>query len=87
MLMITLQILKSVNFIKTQKCRYPKNKALFFLQIKKNHLLHIKGCFMVKNSFVTEVTFLILAFYWLDQLLNEVNEHFRRIVLVVAQAH
>ena len=41
---------------------------------------------MVKNSFVTEVTFIILAFNQQNQL-NEVNQHFRRIVLVVAQVH
>ena len=30
--MMMPQILKSVDFKKTQKCRYLKNKALFFLQ-------------------------------------------------------
>ena len=32
--MITSQILKSVDFTKTQKSRYVKNKTLFVLQIK-----------------------------------------------------
>ena len=32
--MMMSQILKSVNFTKIQKCRYLKNEALFFLQIK-----------------------------------------------------
>ena len=32
--MMTSQILKFVHFTKTQKSRYLKNKALFFLQIK-----------------------------------------------------
>ena len=32
--MMTLQILKSMNFTKTQKSRYLENKAIFFLQIK-----------------------------------------------------
>ena len=33
--MMTSQILKSVDFTKTQKSRYLENKALFFIQIKK----------------------------------------------------
>ena len=33
--MMTSWILKSVDFIKTQKPRYLENKTLFFLQIKK----------------------------------------------------
>ena len=33
--MMTSQILKSVDFTKTQKCRYLENKTLFFLQIIK----------------------------------------------------
>ena len=32
---MTSQILKSVNFSKTQKSRYLENKTLFFLQPKK----------------------------------------------------
>ena len=35
MSMMTSQILKSVNFTKTQKPRYLKNETLFLLQIKK----------------------------------------------------
>ena len=35
MSMVMPQILKAVDFTKTQKCRYFKNDALFFLQIKK----------------------------------------------------
>ena len=50
---ITPQILKSVDFTKTQKSRYLESETLFFLQIKK---LHIKGCFIAKISFVAEVT-------------------------------
>ena len=49
--LMTSQILKSVNFTKTQKSRYLENEILFFLQ------LHIKGYFIAKNSFVAEVTF------------------------------
>ena len=33
--MMTSQILKSVNFTRTQKSRYLENETLFFLQIKK----------------------------------------------------
>ena len=46
--MITSQILKSVDFTKTQKSRYLGNEALFFLQIKKNDELNIKGYLMAK---------------------------------------
>ena len=35
MLIMTSQISKSVDFTKTQKSRYFKNKTLLFLQIKK----------------------------------------------------
>ena len=53
--MMTSQILKPVNFTKTQKSRYLKNET-FFLQNEKIHELHIKGCFIAKNSFVAKVT-------------------------------
>ena len=33
--MMTSQVLKSVDFTKTQKCRYLENETIFFLQIKK----------------------------------------------------
>ena len=36
MSVMTSQILKSVDFKKTQKSRYLENKTLFFVQIKKN---------------------------------------------------
>ena len=35
--MITSQILKQVDFTKTQKSTYLENKTLFLLQIKKNN--------------------------------------------------
>ena len=35
--MVTSQILKSVDFTKTQKSRYIENETLFFLQVKKIH--------------------------------------------------
>ena len=51
------QILKFVDFTKTQTFRYLENKALFFLQIKKIHQLHIKGYFMANNTFAVDATF------------------------------
>ena len=53
--MMTSQILKFVNFRKTQKSRYLKN-VTFFLQNEKIRELHIKGYFIAKNSFVAELT-------------------------------
>ena len=53
--MITSQILKSADFIKTQKSRYHENKTLFFLQIKNSLITH-QGLFYGKNSFVVEVS-------------------------------
>ena len=35
--MMTSQKLKSVDFTKTQKSRYPENETLLLLQIKKIH--------------------------------------------------
>ena len=54
---MTSQILRSVDFTKSQKPRYLENKTSFSIQTKKNHKLHIKGYFMAKNSFAAEVTF------------------------------
>ena len=56
---MTSQILKFVDFTKTQKSRYLKNET-FLLQIKKIHWLHIKGYFMGKNTLVAEVTFNVI---------------------------
>ena len=50
--MMTAQILKSVDFTKTQKSRYLENET-FFLQMKN---LIIQGYFMAKNTSVVEVT-------------------------------
>ena len=47
-LMMMSQILKSVDFTKTQKSRYLESKTLFFLEIKKTYQLHITGYFMAK---------------------------------------
>ena len=54
--MLTPQILKSVNFTKTQKSRYLENK-IFFLQRKKKSLIAHQGLLYGKKSFVAEVTF------------------------------
>ena len=40
MLMMTSQILKSVDFTKTQKSRYLENETLFLFQIKKILIAH-----------------------------------------------
>ena len=57
MSVMTSQILRSVGFIKSQKARHLENETSFYLQIKKNHFLHMKGYFIAKNNFVAEVTF------------------------------
>ena len=69
MSIMTSQILKFVDFTKTQKFIYLENKTLFFLQIKKFIQIHqfrqlqlpIKSYFMAKNTYVTVVTFNALA--------------------------
>ena len=48
--MMTSQILKSVDFTKTQKSRYLENET-FFLQIKKINYILIKGYFYGKKQF------------------------------------
>ena len=48
MSVMMLQILKSVDFTKTQKSRYLENET-FFSSIKIIHELHIKGCFVAKK--------------------------------------
>ena len=55
MLMMTSQILKSIDFAKTQKSRYLENKILFFLQMKKFIDYTLKAT-LLQNSFVAEVT-------------------------------
>ena len=49
--MMTSQILKSVDFTKTQKSIHLENETIFFLQIR------IKKYFMAKDCFVAEVAF------------------------------
>ena len=59
--MLMSQILKFLDFTRTQKSRYFENKTLFFLQIKQTNSSYIKGYFMVKNSFVAEVNLTLSA--------------------------
>ena len=54
--MITLQILKPVDFIKAQKSRYLENETLFFLQIKKFFNYTSRATLWEKNTFVVEIT-------------------------------
>ena len=53
MLMMTSQILKFVDFIKTQKFRYLKNEA----QNITRSAITIKGHFIAKKSFTAGITF------------------------------
>ena len=53
--MMTPQIFKSVNFTKTQKSRYFKNKT-FFLQKNKTLIVH-QGLLYAKKRFAAEVIF------------------------------
>ena len=57
MLMMTSQILKSVDFTKTKKSRYLQNDTLFQLQIKIFINCALRASLRQKNSFVEEVTF------------------------------
>ena len=54
---MTSQILKFVDFKKTQKSKYLENMTLFFLQIKKFINYTSKATLWQKNTFVVEVTF------------------------------
>ena len=49
--MMMSEILKFVNFTKTQESRYLENEPLFFLQIKKfsSSIIHTKGYFIAKK--------------------------------------
>ena len=57
MLMMIPQILKSLDFTKTQKSRCLENETLFFLQIKKFINYTSRAILLQKNWFVLEVTF------------------------------
>ena len=54
--MMTSQILKFVDFTKTQKSRYLENETLFLLQIKKIINCASRATLWQKNNFVAEVT-------------------------------
>ena len=55
--MMTSQILKYVDFTKTQKSKYLRNETLFFLQIKKIFNYTSRATILLqKNSFVADVT-------------------------------
>ena len=58
--MMMSKMLKSVDFTKAQKSKYPENETLLFLQIK---LITHQGLLYGKNSFTVEVTFKIGCFY------------------------
>ena len=57
MIMTTSQILKRVDFTKTQKSKNLENETLFFLQIKKFINYMSTAILLQKKSFVVEVTF------------------------------
>ena len=59
MSMMPSQILKFVDFTKTQKSKYLENEILAngALSNQTIHKLHIKGYFVAKNSFVAEIIF------------------------------
>ena len=54
--LVKSQILKLVNFTKTQKTRYLENETLFFFKLK-NLLITSRVALLQKNSFAAEVTF------------------------------
>ena len=61
--MMMPQILKSVDFTKTEKSRYLENETLFFLQIQKFVYYTSRATLLQKNSFVAEVTFKSVGSY------------------------
>ena len=54
--MMMSQVLKSVDFTKTQKSKYLENRTLFFLQIKKL-IVHQGLLYAEENCYLAEVTF------------------------------
>ena len=54
--MVMSQILKLVNFTKTQKSRYLENETLFFLQIQ-NFISYTSRAALWQKTLVAEVTF------------------------------
>ena len=55
-LVMTPQILKSVDFPKTQKPRYVEKETLFFFKLE-NFINYTSRAALWQNSFVAEVTF------------------------------
>ena len=55
--MMPPQIFKSVNFTKTQKSRYFKNKTFFLQKKKKKKLIVHQGLLYAKKRFAAEVIF------------------------------
>ena len=55
--MLTSQILRSVDFTKTQKSRYLESKTLFFLQNKKINYTSWATLKYIKIVYFVEVTF------------------------------
>ena len=55
--MMTSQILKCVDFTKTQKSKNLENETLFFLHIKKFTNYTSRATLLQKNSSAAEVTF------------------------------
>ena len=68
---MTSQVLKFVDFIKTQKSRYLQNKTLLLLQIKKFINYTSRATLWQKNTFVVIVTFKFVLF------LDRLNSKFR----------
>ena len=84
MSMMKSQILKFVDFTKTQKSRYLENETLFFLQIKK-FILHIKGyfIFMAKKYFCRGEIF--FSYFKLNFSFFNVKEHMAVSFVVLAE--
>ena len=68
--MMMSQILKFVDFTKTQKFRYLENETLFVLQIEKSINYTSSDTFIAKNRFVAEVTFNIPLYILLTKALK-----------------
>ena len=65
---MTSNILKSVDFTKTQKSRYLESETLFFLQIKKFANYTSRATLLEKIVFVAEVTFNTRTEIWRPSL-------------------
>ena len=79
MFLKTSQILKYVDFTKTQKSRYLENET-FFLQIKK-FLSYISRANLKKKSFVVEVTF--KPYFFVFQGLYHIYHYFHFVKIMI----